>query len=99
MSVRVPGTLTFFTEDATDFAEDLNAEFSDRDTVDLGAVEDELEAMLNDPDISTDIIPSSSTAAPALNIAVPSYEHTPIPPPARSGNESERSQLLAHMAA
>jgi len=86
------------TEDATDFAEDLSTEFSDRDTVDLGAVEEELEAMLADPDISTDILPSSSTAAPAFNIAVPSYEHKPIPPPARSSNESERSQLLAHMA-
>ena len=85
------------TEDAQDFAEDINNEFDRDSNIDLGAVEDELEAMLADPDISTDM-PAPSSSTQPLSLSPPDYERQPIPPPARNSGENERSKLLAHMA-
>ena len=82
-------------EDATDFAEDLNAEYDRDASIDMGAVEDELEAMLADETISTDLsIPAASTTPLPMSdtfAARPQTQQT-------SSTETERSQLLAHMA-
>ena len=83
-------------EDATDFAEDLNNEYDRDASIDMGAVEDELEAMLSDETISTDLsVPVVATASLPVSepfAAPPQMQHQP------SNTETERSQLLAHMA-
>lgn len=82
-------------EDATDFAEDLNAEYDRDASIDMSAVEDELEAMLADETISTDLsIPNMNTTPLPVSdaFAAPSQAQQPI------SSETERSQLLAHMA-
>ena len=57
-------------EDATDFAEDLNNEYDRDASIDMGAVEDELEAMLADESISTDLsVPAINTAPLPLSDA------------------------------
>jgi len=82
-------------EDANDFAEDLSAEYERDTSIDLGAVEDELESLLNDPDVTTDL------AMPAPNFpTIPAADQFPVPPSHHKQSQSaenERSQLLAHM--
>ena len=86
-------------EDATDFAEDLNNEYERDASIDMSAVEEELEAMLQDPDISTDLsipsIPAPPSSLPMLES--PSSQST-LKAQQASSTENERSQLLAHMA-
>ena len=82
-------------EDASDFAEDLSAEYERDTSIDMGAVEEELESLLADPDVSTDL------PVPAPNFpTVPAADKFPVPPSHNQQSqsaESERSQLLAHM--
>ena len=83
-------------EDATDFAEDLNAEYDRDASIDMGAVEDELEAMLADPDISTDLAVLAGNMPPLpVSEGVSAPQHTQQQP---GSADNERSQLLAHMA-
>lgn len=86
-------------EDATDFAEDLNNEYERDAVVDMSAVEEELEAMLQDPEISTDlsvpVLPAPPSSLPMMESPSSSSTLNTQQP---SSTESERSQLLAHMA-
>lgn len=86
-------------EDATDFAEDLNNEYDRDASIDMGAVEDELEAMLADESISTDLsVPVINTAQLPLSDAFPVVQQSQQQHQQPNPTENERSQLLAHMA-
>lgn len=86
-------------EDATDFAEDLNNEYERDAAVDMSAVEEELEAMLQDPDISTDLtLPNLPIPPPSLPMMESPSSSSTLNAQQPSTTETERSQLLAHMA-
>jgi len=86
-------------EDATDFAEDLNNEYDRDASIDMNAVEEELEAMLQDPDISTDLgIPSIPISPSSVPMIESSSSQSTLNAQQPSSTENERSQLLAHMA-
>lgn len=82
-----------------EFAEDLNDQYQDRDlSVDFSQIDDELEAMINDPDITTELSGAGLGEMPNISPPVSSL-HEPIPAVKKGAGsqENEKSQLLAFM--